>query len=152
MFSCQGEKRSKGEIVVITKFIQLQTKGNTDIVDITSETAETVRKTDLRNGTVTIFCPSSTSSVTTIEYESGCMKDFSRLFEEILSSSREYTHNMRWGDGNGHSHIRASLLGPSLTVPIVEGQLSLGTWQQIVFVDFDVRGRNRRIILQILGD
>lgn len=138
--------------MVVTKYIQLSTKGNADIIDITPKTSEEVHNSHVHDGIVTIFCPSSTSGVTTIEFEPGCLIDLKRLFEEILSSSRDYEHNMRWGDGNGHSHIRASLLGPSLTVPIVDGELCLGTWQQIIFIDFDLRARNRRIILQILGE
>jgi secondary thiamine-phosphate synthase enzyme len=142
----------KGDNMVITNYIQLQTSGNTDILDITGEVGESIRGCSINDGTVTIFCPSSTSSVTTIEFESGCLKDLKRLFDEILNPTRDYAHNSRWGDGNGHSHIRASLLGPSLTIPIVDGQLSLGTWQQIIFIDFDVRPRSRRIIIQMVGE
>ena len=138
--------------MVKTGSIQLSTRGNTDVQDITAEIARVVIASELKNGTVTIFCPSSTSALTTIEYESGCVSDLQRLFDEIIPSNREYAHNARWGDGNGHSHVRATLLGPSLTIPFVEGHLTLGTWQQVIYVDFDVRSRNRELVVQIVGE
>ena len=138
--------------MVKTGSIQLITRGNTDVQDITAEIARVVIASELKNGTVTIFCPSSTSALTTIEYESGCVSDLQRLFDEIIPSNREYAHNARWGDGNGHSHVRATLLGPSLTIPFVEGHLTLGTWQQVIYVDFDVRSRNRELVVQIVGE
>jgi secondary thiamine-phosphate synthase enzyme len=138
--------------MVKTGSIQLNTRGNADVHDITTQLAQVVRSSDIRNGTVTIFCPSSTSALTTIEYESGCVSDLRRLFEEIIPGNREYAHNARWHDGNGHSHIRAALLGPSLTIPFVEGDLTLGTWQQVIYVDFDIRSRHRELVLQIIGE
>jgi secondary thiamine-phosphate synthase enzyme len=138
--------------MVKTGSIQLNTKGNADVQDITPQVAQVVRSSKVKNGTVTIFCPSSTSALTTIEYESGCVSDLRRLFEEIIPQNREYAHNARWQDGNGHSHIRAALLGPSLTIPFVEGSLTLGTWQQVIYVDFDVRSRHRELVLQIIGE
>jgi secondary thiamine-phosphate synthase enzyme len=138
--------------MVKTGSIQLNTSGNADVQDITAQVAQVVRSSKVKNGTVTIFCPSSTSALTTIEYESGCVSDLRRLFDEIIPQNREYAHNARWHDGNGHSHIRAALLGPSLTIPIVEGSLTLGTWQQVIYVDFDVRSRHRELVLQIIGD
>ena len=138
--------------MVKTGSIQLNTKGNADVQDITPQVAQVVRSSKVKNGTVTIFCPSSTSALTTIEYESGCVSDLRRLFEEIIPQNREYAHNARWQDGNGHSHIRAALLGPSLTIPFVEGNLTLGTWQQVIYVDFDVRSRHRELVLQIIGE
>jgi len=132
--------------------IQLSTRGNADIHDITDQVASNVIQSGLKDGTVTIYCPSSTSGLTTIEYESGALSDLKRLFDEIIPPDREYAHNARWGDGNGHSHIRASLLGPSLTVPFVNGRLTLGTWQQIIYVDFDNRPRKRELILQLIGE
>ena len=132
--------------------IQLSTRGDADIHDITEQVARQVAQSGLKDGTVTVFCPSSTSALTTIEYENGALSDLKRLFNEIIPSNREYAHNARWGDGNGHSHIRASLLGPSLTVPFVNGQLTLGTWQQIIYVDFDNRPRKRELVLQIMGE
>ena len=103
-------------------------------------------------GTVTLFSPSATSALTTIEYESGCLSDIRRLFDEIVEPNQHYAHNARWGDGNGHSHIRAALLGPSLSVPFIDGRLTLGTWQQIIFIDFDNRARQRRLIAQFIGE
>jgi len=138
--------------MVKTGSIQLNTRGNADVKEITSQIAQVVRESELRNGVVTIFCPSSTSALTTIEYESGCVNDLRRLFDEIIPSNREYAHNARWHDGNGHSHIRAALLGPSLTIPFVEGNLTLGTWQQVIYVDFDVRSRQRELVVQIIGE
>ncbi|HCB48995.1 MAG TPA: secondary thiamine-phosphate synthase enzyme [Chloroflexi bacterium] len=139
-------------MTVTTKAIELQTRGNGDINDITQAVSSAVRETGLRDGTVTIFCPSSTSALTTIEYESGCISDLQRLFDEIVDPARHYAHNARWGDGNGHSHVRAALLGPSLTVPFVDGRLTLGTWQQIIYVDFDNRSRQRRLVAQVMGE
>ena len=138
--------------MVRTGSIQLSTRGNADVKDITRQIAQVVRESGLRNGTVTVFCPSSTSALTTIEYESGCVSDLQRLFEEIIPQNREYAHNARWHDGNGHSHARAALLGASLTIPFVEGNLTLGTWQQVIYVDFDVRARQRELVIQIIGE
>lgn len=138
--------------MVETATIALETRGNGQVIDITEQVQDTVRGCGLNAGIVTVFCPSATSGITTIEFESGAVHDFQRLFDEIASPDREYRHNLRWGDGNGHSHVRAALLGPSLTVPFVEQRLTLGTWQHIVFVDFDVRSRNRRLVVQILGE
>jgi secondary thiamine-phosphate synthase enzyme len=139
-------------MTVKTKNIELNTRGNADILDITQEVTKIVGETGMHAGTVTLFTPSATSAITTIEYESGCLADLRRLFDEIVDPARHYAHNARWGDGNGHSHVRAALLGPSLTVPFVDGRLTLGTWQQIIFVDFDNRGRQRRLVAQVIGD
>jgi secondary thiamine-phosphate synthase enzyme len=138
--------------MVKTGSIQLNTRGNADVQDITSQIAQVVIASEVKNGTVTIFCPSATSALTTIEYESGCVSDLQRLFDEIIPGNREYAHNARWGDGNGHSHVRAALLGPSLTIPFVENRLTLGTWQQVIYVDFDVRSRQRELVVQIIGE
>lgn len=138
--------------MVKTGSIQMSTLGNADVKEITAQITQIVRESEIRNGTVTIFCPSSTSALTTIEYESGCVNDLRRLFDEIIPPNREYAHNARWRDGNGHSHVRSSLLGPSLTIPFVEGRLTLGTWQQIIYVDFDVRSRQRELVVQIMGE
>jgi secondary thiamine-phosphate synthase enzyme len=134
-----------------THTIQLQTGGEADIQDITRAVADAVNGSGLQNGIVTIFCPSATSALTTLEYESGCIQDLQRLFDELLPPDRHYAHNARWGDGNGHSHARAALLGPSLTVPFVVGRLTLGTWQQIIHLDFDNRSRRRELVVQIMG-
>ncbi|NKQ34973.1 MAG: YjbQ family protein [Chloroflexi bacterium] len=139
-------------MTIVTQTISLQTKGNGDVLDITTAVAQAVAAANLTDGTATVFCPSATSAVTTLEYESGCVSDLRRLFDEIVDPNRPYAHNARWGDGNGHSHVRAALLGPSLTVPFVDGRLTLGTWQQIIYVDFDNRTRRRELIVQIIGE
>jgi secondary thiamine-phosphate synthase enzyme len=140
------------EMPVKTFSIQLTTKGNADIQDITEAIADVTRDSGLQNGTVTIFCPSATSALTTIEYESGCISDLRRLLDEIVDPERNYAHNARWGDGNGHSHVRAALLGPSLSVPFVNHRLTLGTWQQIICLDFDNRPRRRELVVQVIGE
>jgi secondary thiamine-phosphate synthase enzyme len=132
--------------------IFLTTGGNTEIVDITQKVSECIGSSSLSNGLVTIFCPSSTSGVTTLEFEPGVLQDLKRIFNELVPSDNTYLHNEAWHDGNGHSHVRAALLKASLTVPLVAGRLTLGTWQQIVFVDFDTRPRKREIIVQIMGE
>lgn len=137
---------------VKTNSISLRTQGNADIHDITDQVARAVSQSGLTSGTATIFCPSSTSGLTTIEYESGALSDLRRLFDEIVPMNREYAHNERWHDGNGHSHVRAALLGSSLTIPFVDGQLTLGTWQQVIYVDFDNRPRQRKLVLQLIGE
>ena len=139
-------------MTVKTTSISLGTKGNADIHDITNQIASAISKSGLTAGTATIFCPSSTSALTTIEYESGALRDLRRLFDEIIPADREYAHNARWHDGNGHSHVRAALLGPSITIPFVESQLTLGTWQQVIYVDFDNRPRQRELIVQLIGE
>jgi len=139
-------------MTVKTTSISLDTRGNADMLDITAQVAEAVTQSGLKDGTATIFCPSSTSAVTTIEYESGCLSDLRRLFDEMLPANRDYAHNARWGDGNGHSHARAALLGASLTVPFTTGRLRLGTWQQIIYVDFDTRPRRRELVVQAMGE
>lgn len=138
--------------MVVTKRIRFETRGNGDVIEITGEVARAVQASEIGDGIVTVFTPSATSALTTIEFESGCVRDLQRLFDEIADPQRPYAHNARWGDGNGHSHVRAALLGPSLTVPFVEGQLTLGTWQQIVFVDFDNRARRRELVAQVMGE
>jgi secondary thiamine-phosphate synthase enzyme len=137
---------------VLSLSLELQTTGNGDIHDLTPTIQQAVQQSELKDGTVTIFCPSATSGLTTLEYESGCIQDLQRLFDEIISPNREYAHNARWGDGNGHSHIRAALLGPSLTIPFIDQKLTLGTWQQIIFVDFDTRSRRRNLVIQLIGE
>lgn len=135
-----------------TRTISFNTKGNADIQDITNQITQIVGECGLETGTITLFTPSATSALTTIEFESGCISDLRRLFDEIVDPQRHYAHNARWGDGNGHSHVRAALLGPSLSIPFVEGRLTLGTWQQVIFVDFDNRQRRREIIVQVIGE
>jgi len=137
---------------VKTFSISLNTSGDSEVHDITNAIADAVSKSGLKAGTVTVFCPSSTSALTTIEYESGAVSDLKRLFDEIIPQNREYAHNARWHDGNGHSHVRASLLGPSLTIPFVESQLTLVTWQQVIYMDFDNKPRRRELVLQMIGE
>ena len=139
-------------MTVKTASIFLSTQGNADIRDITDQLANAISKSGLTSGTATVFCPSSTSALSTIEYEGGALGDLRRLFDEIVPSNREYAHNERWHDGNGHSHVRAALLGPSLTIPFVDGQLTLGRWQQVIYVDFDNRPRQRKLIVQLIGE
>ena len=139
-------------MTVSSQVLELSTQGDGDMIDITDGVAEAVRESGLQAGTVTVFCPSATSALTTIEYEDGSLRDLRRLFDELADPSRPYAHNARWGDCNGHSHVRAALLGPSLTVPFVGGRLTLGTWQQIIYVDFDNRPRDRRLIAQVMGE
>jgi secondary thiamine-phosphate synthase enzyme len=139
-------------MTVKTMAINLSTRGNADIHDITEEVEDLLRQSGISNGIVTIFCPSSTSAITTIEHESGCFSDLRRLFDQIVDPRQPYAHNDRWGDGNGHSHVRAALLGASLTVPFVNSRLTLGTWQQIIYIDFDVHPRRRELVVQIIGE
>ncbi len=139
--------------MVVTKEIQVDTKGNCCIVDITPQTARLVAESGIRAGTATLFNVGSTAGITTTEYEPGLVKhDIKAAFEKIAPQAARYVHEETWHDDNGHSHVRASLLGPSLSVPIVDGKLTLGTWQQIVLVDFDTRPRSRRVVCQIVGE
>ena len=135
-----------------TGSISLNTRGNTDVHDITRQLAQLVVESGLHSGTVTVFCSSSTSGLTTVEFEPGAVADLKRMFEELVPSNRDYAHNETWDDGNGHSHMRSSLLGPSLTIPFVEKTLTLGTWQQVIYVDFDIRPRHRELVVQIMGE
>ena len=138
--------------MVITKELHLQTQGHTDIQDVTSQVATIVRESGLRSGIVTVFCPGSTGGLTTIEYESGVVADLRQILDEIVPLGRDYQHHRRWGDDNGSAHIRSALISPCLTVPFVDGNLTLGTWQQIVFLDFDTRPRSRRLVVQVMGE
>ncbi len=138
--------------MVVTKKISLQSKGHYDIIDITPQVEQQITETDINNGTVTVFVAGSTAGITTIEFESGLLSDFQDMWERNVPENIPYNHDRRWGDGNGYSHVRASLLGASLVVPFNNKRLTLGTWQQIVIVDFDNRPRSRQIILQIMGE
>lgn len=138
--------------MVITDELQLQTEGHCDILDITPGVSDAVRESELQNGTVTVFCPGSTGGLSTIEYESGALHDLEQVLDDIAPPGRDYRHHLRWGDDNGHSHVRSAMIGPSLTIPFVDGDLTLGTWQQIVFLDFDTRPRSRTLVLQIMGE
>ncbi|HOK58195.1 MAG TPA: secondary thiamine-phosphate synthase enzyme YjbQ [Methanothrix sp.] len=138
--------------MIETRYIEFETKGDADVVDITQLVVNVVMSTELRDGIVVVFVPGATGAVTTIEYEPGLVGDMRRALDKIAPEDEEYEHNRRWGDGNGHSHIRASLIGPSLTVPVMNGELTLGRWQQIVFIDMDNRPRRRRLVVQIVGE
>jgi secondary thiamine-phosphate synthase enzyme len=139
-------------MTVKTQTIQFRTQGDADVIELTEQIAAAVADSSLQNGIVTLFTPSATSALTTLEYETGCVTDLKRLFDQLAEANRPYAHNARWGDGNGHAHVRAALLGPSLTVPFVDGSLTLGTWQQIIFVDFDNRARQRQLVVQLMGE
>jgi len=137
---------------VTTKTITIKSKGENDIVDITQQVTKIVQDSKIKNGNVILFVSGSTGSVTTIEYEPGLLKDFPKMLARMAPNDIEYNHEKMWHDGNGHSHVKASLLGPSLTVPFKDNQLLLGTWQQIVFVELDTRSRERNLVVQILGE
>jgi len=139
-------------MTVVTKDIAFETKGNCDIIDITSRVAREMEESGISNGTVTLFVSGSTAGVTTIEYEPRLLADFKNMWDRVIPQNISYEHNKTWGEGNGHSHVRASMLGASLTIPFVNRRLSLGTWQQIVFVDFDNRPRSRKLVLQVMGE
>jgi len=138
--------------MVITKKISLQTKGECDITDITPQVEKELGGADINSGLVTLFVAGSTAGLSTVEFEPGLVSDLQGMWERIVPRNIPYNHDRRWGDGNGYSHVRASLLGASLVVPFNDRRLTLGTWQQIVLVDFDNRPRSRQIILQIMGE
>ena len=137
---------------IVTKTLSFQTKGENDILDITDKIIQAVNTTNLYNGIVTIFIPGATGALTTIEYEPGLILDLPNILEKIAPKKLVYEHEKRWHDGNGHSHVRASLIGPSITIPFVNGKLTLGMWQQIVFLELDIKSRRRKVILQIIGE
>jgi secondary thiamine-phosphate synthase enzyme len=138
--------------MVVTGEISLQTHGRCDIIDITPQVQEQLAESNINRGTVTLFIAGATAGISTIEFESGLLSDFKNMWERNAPQNIDYAHDSRWGDGNGYSHVRASLLGASLVVPFNDRRLSLGTWQQIVVVDFDNRPRSRQIIVQIMGE
>jgi len=138
--------------MVATKIIKLNSQGETDIIDITDKVQSLVKASKIKEGTVNVFVKGATGAVTTVEYEPGLVSDLKDAFEKWAPRDGEYSHNERWHDGNGFSHVRASLLGASLTVPFSNGELTLGRWQQIIFIDFDNRPRSREIILKIIGE
>jgi len=135
-----------------TTHLSLSTKGNTDIIDITDEIQDKIDKYNMKDGQVTIFVPGSTGGLTTMEFEPNLGEDIKKTFERLAPQNGDYAHHLTWGDHNGHSHVRAAFLGPSLTVPFKEKRLTLGTWQQIVFIDFDTSSRSRKLIVQIIGN
>jgi secondary thiamine-phosphate synthase enzyme len=139
-------------MAIITKTLSFQTNGNSDMIDITSGVQDILSSAAVNSGIVTVFVPGSTASVSTIEYEPGLLQDFPRAMEKLAPANAHYDHDARWGDGNGHSHVRATMMGPSLVIPFENKRLMLGTWQQIVFIDFDNRPRSRNIIIQVMGE
>jgi secondary thiamine-phosphate synthase enzyme len=138
--------------MVKTEEIRFSTEGYCDVIDITDAIREKIDASGISSGTVTVFTPSATSGLTTIEYEPGLLQDLPEFFEKILPSNVAYKHDETWHDGNGFSHMRSALIGPDITIPFTDGRLHLGTWQQVVFLDFDNRKRNRRLVLQIIGE
>lgn len=138
--------------MVTTFSREIRTKGQGDVRDISELVAGAVRESGVSAGVATVFVVGSTAGVTTIEYEPGAVADFNRVFEAIAPRHADYAHHLRWGDDNGSSHVRAAMLGPSLSVPFTDGALALGTWQQIVLVEFDTSPRSRRFVVQVLGE
>ena len=138
--------------MIYSETISLRTKGFSDIIDMTRHVVTVIERSGIENGLVTVFCPGSTGAVTTIEYESGVLRDLQKALEKIAPSDIPYEHDKRWGDGNGFSHVRAALMKPGLSIPLVSGRLILGTWQQIIFIDFDNRRRERNIFVHIIGE
>jgi secondary thiamine-phosphate synthase enzyme len=139
-------------MTIINDTVRVDSRGNSDIIDITERIAMLLSRHKLKTGQMLLFVPGSTAGLTTIEYEPGLKQDFAAMMERIGPRAAHYHHEETWNDGNGHSHVRASLLGPSVTIPFNEGRLLLGTWQQVVLVDFDTRPRSRAIAVQILGE
>ncbi|MDX1595372.1 MAG: secondary thiamine-phosphate synthase enzyme YjbQ [Nitrosopumilaceae archaeon] len=139
-------------MLIETEILKIQSKKENDIIDLTEEISNSIKKSEITNGIVTIFVKGSTGALTTIEFEPGLIKDFPRMLSRIAPNDIDYAHEQMWHDGNGHSHVKASLIGPSLTVPFKDKELLLGTWQQIVFLELDTRSRTRDIILQIMGE
>jgi secondary thiamine-phosphate synthase enzyme len=138
--------------MIQTVRLHLSTSGQDDAHDITTKVAGALKESGLRSGVVTVFVTGSTAAVTTIEFEPGAVSDFNRLFEQLAPRRGEYRHHLRWGDDNGSSHVRAALLGPSLTIPFVDGALTLGTWQQILVIEFDTSARRREVVVQMMGE
>ncbi|MEJ2258901.1 MAG: secondary thiamine-phosphate synthase enzyme YjbQ [Nitrosopumilaceae archaeon] len=139
-------------MTVSTKIIKIQSKGENDMIDLTEKVSSLVAKSGITNGNATIFVSGSTGSVITIEFEPGLIHDFPEMLKRMAPKNLDYGHEKMWHDGNGHSHVKASMLGPSLTIPFIDSQLCLGTWQQIVFLELDTRSRNRDLILQVIGE
>ena len=138
--------------MIYSETISLKTKGFSDIIDMTRHVVTVIERSGIENGLVTVFCPGSTGAITTIEYESGVIKDLQRAIEKIVPTDIPYEHDKRWGDGNGFSHVRAALMKPGLSIPLVSGRLILGTWQQIIFIDFDNRRRERDVLVHVIGE
>ena len=138
--------------MVATQNFQISTNGQGDVRDVTRQVADAVSRTGMRSGIVTVFAVGSTAGMTTVEFEGGAIEDLNAAFEQLAPREGEYRHHLRWGDDNGSSHVRAAIVGPSLTVPFVDGAIVLGTWQQIVLLEFDTRVRSREVVVQIVGE
>ena len=138
--------------MIVTRTVSVSTRGDADMIDLTDSVQGVVAEHGLREGSVLVFVSGATAALTTIEYEPGLIQDFPEFFERIAPRDHDYKHEQTWHDGNGHSHVRASLLGPSLTIPVSQGRMLLGTWQQILLVDFDNRPRDREIVVQLQGE
>ncbi|MBN1644250.1 MAG: YjbQ family protein [Dehalococcoidales bacterium] len=138
--------------MIVTNEISLRTQGDTDIIDITARVQKIVTDSTINNGIATVFVAHSTVGITTIEFEPGLVADLQKVWEKLVPKNIPYDHDTRWGDGNGYAHVRASLMGASLTVPFTDRKLTLGTWQQIILVDFDNRPRSRTVIVQVMGE
>ena len=137
---------------VQTEAIEVSTRGHNDVVDVTDRLAAAIARTGLRNGIATVFVPGSTAGLSTIEFEPGAVKDIGLALEKVAPAAGHYHHHATWGDDNGNSHVRACLVGPSITVPFVDGRTTLGTWQQVVLLDFDTRSRDRKLVVQVIGE
>jgi secondary thiamine-phosphate synthase enzyme len=144
-------RQREGLVRVVTDHVKLDTPGNAHIARITDQASDALARSGLTDGTLTVFAPGATGAVTTVEFEPGVVQDMQELFDTIVPPEKHYQHNVNLGDGNGHSHVRAGLLGPSLTVPFADGVMMLGRYQEIVFVDFDARPRSRSVVVQIMG-
>ena len=138
--------------MLFREILTLQTRGETDVVDLTGQARRLVEESGVRDGTLHLFVPGSTAGLTTIEYEPGCVQDLRDAFERVAPRHGQYEHNARWGDGNGYAHVRAALLGPSLSLPVAGTEIVAGTWQQIILVDFDNKRRDRRLVVTVTGD
>lgn len=138
--------------MIDTKEITFDTTGNGDIVDLTDDLRRVVKLSEVKSGTLTVFVPGSTGALTTVEYEPGLIKDLPEMFDKLVPSDRAYHHDETWHDGNGFSHLRSSLVGPDITIPFVSRELTLGRWQQVVFLEFDNRARHRTLVLQLMGE
>lgn len=139
-------------MAVVCSVLMIKSKGESDMIDLTGLTAKAVHDSNLKDGIITVFVMGSTAAITTIEFERGLARDFPEMLSRVVPKDIDYEHEKMWNDGNGHSHVRASLIGPSLTIPFRDGTLLLGTWQQVVLIEMDTKHRERRVILQILGE
>jgi secondary thiamine-phosphate synthase enzyme len=139
-------------MAVYSSEFQLSTQGWNDVHDVTPKVTAVLSSANIQNGIVTVFVPGSTAGITTIEYEQGVVEDLKSAINRLIPQNMHYSHDARWGDGNGFAHVRASLIGPSIAIPVVNGDLRLGTWQQIVVIDFDNRPRTRKICVSIVGE